>query len=158
MDDGDGAGLERAAEFELTLFGTDEYAAGEAIRLSDFAGDAVVLNFWFPSCPPCVAEMPHFESAYQRFKEDGVRFIGVQLVGLDTVADGQEFVRKMGVNYMLGPDATAVRMGGIVQDYGVAGFPTTVFIDGDGNVRRRWAGAISLEKLVEIVEGDLMGR
>ena len=150
--------MERAPEFELTLFGNDDHAAGEVIRLSDFAGYPVVLNFWFPSCPPCVAEMPDFETAHQKFKGDGARFIGVQLVGLDTIADGQEFVRKLDVNYMLGPDASAERMGGIVQDYGVSGFPTTVFIDGEGNIRRRWAGALNLEKLEEIVESELLGR
>ena len=108
----------------MTLFGNDDYAAGEAIRLSDFAGDPVVLNFWFPSCPPCVAEMPDFRDGLPEVSR-GMEFRfhrGFKLVGLDTVADGQEFVRKMGVNYMLGPDATAVRMGGIVQDYRVTGF------------------------------------
>ena len=157
-DAGGDAEFERAPDFELELFENAENAGGEMVRLSEFEGDPVVLNFWFPSCPPCVAEMPDFETAHQKFKGDGVRFIGVQLVGLDTIADGQEFVRKLGVNYMLGPDASSERMGGIVQDYGVSGFPTTVFIDGAGNIRRQWVGAINLEKLEEIVRDELLGQ
>ena len=149
--DGAGAGLERAPDFELTLFGNDDHEAGETIRLSQFEGQPVVLNFWFPSCPPCVAEMPDFEVAYQQFRGQGVQFIGVQLVGLDTVEDGQQFVRKLGVNYLLGPDKIGDSMGGIVMAYSVSGFPTTVFIDKDQNIKRRWSGAMNLEKLEELI-------
>ena len=111
----------------------------------------MVLNFWFPSCPPCVAEMPDFETAYQEFKGDGVEFIGVQLVGLDSVDDGQEFVNKLGVNYSLGPDKIGDKMGEIVMEYMISGFPTTVLIDRDGNIHRRWSGALDLEKLQELI-------
>ena len=150
-DTGDEASLEKAPDFELVLFGNEDHEAGETVRLSQFAGKPVVLNFWFPSCPPCVAEMPDFEAAYQKFKADGVEFVGVQLVGLDSVEDGQKFVDKLGVNYSLGPDKIGDKMGDIVMEYRISGFPTTVFIDRDGNIHRRWSGALDLEKLEELV-------
>ena len=140
-----------APDFELVLFGNDDHEAGETISLSEFAGKPVVLNFWFPSCPPCVAEMPDFEAAYQEFKEDGVEFIGIQLVGLDSVDDGQEFVNRLGVNYNLGPDKIGDKMGEIVMEYMISGFPTTLLIDRDGNIHRRWSGALDLEKLRELI-------
>ncbi len=140
-----------APEFELALFANDEHAAGEVISLSQFEGQPVVLNFWFPSCPPCVAEMPDFEEAYQRFKPDGVQFIGVQLLGLDTAEDGQKFVERLDVNYALGADERDGVFGDIVKDYRVSGFPTTVFIDRDHNIRRTWVGALNVEKLEELV-------
>jgi len=143
--------LDKAPDFELVLFGNDDHEAGETIKLSELAGKPVVLNFWFPSCPPCVAEMPDFETAYQEFKEDGVEFIGIQLVGLDSVEDGQKFVNKLGVNYLLGPDKVGDKMGEIVMEYMISGFPTTVLIDRDGNIHRRWAGALDLEKLQELI-------
>ena len=143
--------LDKAPDFELVLFGNEDHGAGETIKLSDYAGSPVVLNFWFPSCPPCVAEMPDFETAYQEFKEDGVEFIGVQLVGLDSVDDGQKFVDKIGVNYSLGPDKIGDKMGDIVMEYRISGFPTTVLIDRDGNIHRRWSGALDLEKLQELI-------
>ena len=143
---------EAAADFELVLFENDEHSAGDTISLSQFAGQPVVLNFWFPSCPPCVAEMPDFEQAYQKFKPDGVQFIGVQLLGFDTVEDGQKFVKKLGVNYLLGPDSQGESTGDIVRNYRIAGFPTTVFIDRDHNVVRRWSGALNLEKLEELIQ------
>ena len=71
-----------AADFELTLYANAEHQAGDTITLSQFEGQPVVLNFWFPSCPPCVAEMPDFEKAYQKHKDDGLKMIGIQLLGL----------------------------------------------------------------------------
>ena len=145
---GDG---ETAPDFELTLFANAEHSGGDTARLSDFEGMPVVLNFWFPSCPPCVAEMPDFELAHQRYKSEGVRFIGVQLIGLDTAEDGQAFVERLGVNYMLGPDRSGDTLGGIVKDYAVAGFPTTVFIDRRHRIARQWTGSLDLEKLEEFI-------
>ena len=142
----------QAPDFDMTLYANAEYQAGETVKLSQFEGEPVVLNFWFPSCPPCVAEMPDFEKAYQKYKGDGLRMIGVQLLGLDTAEDGQKFVNELGVNYMLGPDRQGDGSGGILRDYQVQGFPTTVFIDRDRNIVRTWAGALNLEKLEELIQ------
>ena len=140
-----------APDFELTLYANAERQAGEIVSLSQFDGDPVVLNFWFPSCPPCVAEMPDFEVAYQKYKGDGLRMIGVQLLGLDTAEDGQKFVKDLNVNYMLGPDRQGDSSGGILKDYQIQGFPTTIFIDRDQNIVRTWSGALNLEKLEELI-------
>ena len=137
-----------APDFELVLFQTANHDAGDKIRLSQFRGQPVVLNFWYPSCPPCVAEMPELEEAFQKNKSDGVEFVGVQLVGLDTVQDGQEFVDRMGVTYALGPDET----GDIIKDYKLTGFPTTVFIDDKQNIARKWTGILNAEKIEELVQ------
>ena len=147
----DDESTEKAPDFELVLFGNEDHEAGETIRLSQFAGQPVVLNFWFPSCPPCVAEMPDFETAYQEFKGGGVAFIGVQLVGLDSVEDGQKFVNKLGVNYSLGADKIGDKIGGIVMEYKISGFPTTVLINRDGTIHRRWSGALDLDKLQGLI-------
>ena len=137
-----------APDFELTLFGNANHQAGEVIRLSQFQGSPVVVNFWFPSCPPCVAEMPDLDASFQQHRADGVEFIGVQLVGLDTARDGQEFVDELGVSYALGADEDAE----IVRAYKVTGFPTTVFLDADHNVVRKWTGILDADKLEELVQ------
>lgn len=150
-DDG-GSNANRAADFELTLYANAEHEAGDTINLSQFDGEPVVLNFWFPSCPPCVAEMPDFEQAYQKYKGDGLRMIGVQLLGLDTAEDGQKFVHDLNVNYMLGPDRQGDSSGEILKNYQIQGFPTTIFIDKDQNIVRTWSGALNLEKLEELIQ------
>ena len=139
-----------APDFELTLFGTETRQAGETLRMSDLKGNPVVLNFWFPSCPPCVAEMPEFERVYQNHKSDGVEFVGVQLLGIDTAEDGQNFVDEVGVTYALGADEDD-----IITKYKVSGFPMTVFIDKDLNIVRKWQGVLNEEKMEEILSGIL---
>ena len=138
--------VDPAPDFELTLYGTETRQAGETLRLSDLKGKPVVLNFWFPSCPPCVAEMPEFERVFQNHRSYDVEFVGVQLVGIDTAEDGQNFVSEVGVTYALGPDEDD-----IITKYKVNGFPMTVFIDKDQNIVRRWQGVLNEKKMEEIL-------
>lgn len=139
-----------APDFTLTLYGTETRQAGETLRLSELKGKPVVLNFWFPSCPPCVAEMPDIERTFQNHRSYDVEFIGIQLVGIDTAEDGQNFVNDMGVTYALGPDEDD-----IIMKYKVNGFPMTVFIDKEQNIVRKWQGVLNEEKMVEIL-GEIL--
>ena len=140
-----------APDFEITLFQTALHDAGENFRLSDLKGTPVVVNFWFPSCPPCRAEMPDLEAAFQAHRGQGVEFVGVEELILDTVEDGQDFVDEIGVTYALGADVE----GDLIQEYGIIGFPTTVFIDRDQKIVRKWTGILNAEKLGELI-GDLL--
>ena len=136
-----------APDFELVLFGNDNHTKGEVLKLSDLGGRPVVVNFWFPSCPPCRVEMPDFEESFQKHGAD-VEYIGVQQLGLNSAEEGQDFIlNEVPVNYAVGPDA-----GGIIRDYKVIGFPTTVFMDKDHRVVRAWTGALNAEKLEELVQ------
>ena len=140
-----------APDFELTLFENDDHSSGEVLRLSDLVGKPVVLNHWFPSCPPCVAEMPDFEEAYQKYK-DQVVFIGVQNMGVDTEEDGQKFVNDLGVNYAVGPDNNPNNEIEIFIAHKVTGFPTTEFLNREQEVVRKWSGLLDAEKLDELIQ------
>ena len=94
--------------------------------------------------------MPEFERVYQNHKSDGVEFVGVQLLGIDTAEDGQNFVDEVGVTYALGADEDD-----IITKYKVSGFPMTVFIDKDLNIVRKWQGVLNEEKMEEILSGIL---
>ena len=139
---------EAMEDFELVVFGTENYTKGEVIRLSQYLGQPVVVNFWFPSCPPCRAEMPDFEKTFQNHKADGVVFIGVMLLGLDTAADGQAFVDEVGVTYALGPDEGS----DITRGYDITSFPTTFFLDKDHKKVRKWGGSLTGKKMEELVQ------
>ena len=143
------AATDPAPDFSIDIYETDARGEGETLRISNLEGQPVVVNFWYPSCPPCVAEMPDLERVYQNHKADGVEFVGVQLVGLgfDTVDDGKNFIREMGITYPVGADED----GSIIREYGVTSFPTTVFIDGDQSIVRKWSGVLNEEKLEELV-------
>ena len=138
---------ETVPDFELALFGNENHAEGEMVSLSDFRGRPVVLNFWFPSCPPCRAEMPDFEAAFLRHKDSGLQFIGVQQVGLDSAQDGQEFIDELGISYAIGPDTDSA----IFLTYEITSFPTTYFLDREHNVVRKWQGPLNEEKLEEFI-------
>ncbi len=145
------SGGDAAPDFELTLFETANHEAGETLRLSDLRGRPVVVNFWYPLCPPCRAEMPALEQAFQDHRDEGVEFVGVDQLILGTVEDGQDFVDEIGVTYALGADVE----GDLIAEYGIVGFPTTVFIDRDGTIVRKWTGILTAEKIGELI-GDLL--
>ena len=145
-DDSDGA-----PEFQIELFGNANHPTGELISLSQYLGQVVVVNFWFPSCPPCRAEMPDLQESFLNHQADDVEFIGIQLLGLDSADDGQEFIESIGVTYALGPDAD----GTIFQEYEVTNFPTTFFLDRNHNINRKWGGFLTSEILEEQIQKAL---
>lgn len=134
-------------DFEIEAFGNENFSIGQRISLETFKGQPVVLNFWYPSCGPCRLEMPHFEAAFQSH-QDEVAFIAIQQLGLDTAEDGQEFVDELGLSYAVGAD----RSGTIIRELGIISFPTTLFLNKDHEIVRKWAGALNEEKLNELIE------
>ena len=91
--------------------------------------------------------MPHFEAAFQTHKDE-VAFVAIQQLGLDSEEEGQKFVEEFGLTYAVGPDTS----GTVIKDYKVMTFPTTVFLDSDHTVVRKWAGPLNEEKLNELIE------
>ena len=135
-----------APDFKLELFSNANHITGTNLHLSDLRGKPVVINFWYPSCPPCRLEMPDFEASYKLHKDD-VEFIGVMSVHLDTVAEGQEFIDQFGITYAVGPD-----LDDITSEYEIIGFPTTIFLDQDHRVTRQWTGTLNTNKLERLIE------
>ena len=146
-DSSDGGSADVAASFSFEAFGNENFEEGQAISLDTFEGQPIVLNFWYPSCPPCRLEMPHFEAAFQTHKDE-VAFVAIQQLGLDSADEGQKFVEEFGLTYAVGPDTS----GTVIKDYKVMTFPTTVFLDADHTVVRKWAGPLNEEKLNELIE------
>ena len=117
----------------------------------EYEGKPIVVNFWFPSCPPCRAELEHFEEVYQEFGEPSgsdIQFVGVQQLGLDSIEDGADLFAELGVTFPGLPDnASSIQIA-----YSVFSYPTTVFLDRNHNEHRVWQGAIDKENLAEIVQ------
>jgi cytochrome c biogenesis protein CcmG/thiol:disulfide interchange protein DsbE len=129
----------QAPLFTLTLFG------GKTIGLEDFRGKAVLINFWASWCIPCRAEAPALESAWQRYKERGVVFLGVNIQ--DREEDARAFMKEFGITYLNGRDTD----GKIAVDYGVWGIPETFFIDPQGRITYKHAGEVK----APIIQGKL---
>lgn len=106
----------------------------ETIRLSQFAGHAVVINFWASWCTECRIEHPDLVAAWRRYGDRGVVFLGI--VYQDTVPNARAFVREMGGGWpsLLDPG------GRTALQFGVYGVPETFFIAPDGTVAHRQVG------------------
>ena len=121
----------KAASFTLTLFD------GKTIRLEDFRGKAVLINFWASWCVPCRAEARVLESAWQKYKERGVVFLGINIQ--DREEDARAFMKEFGITYLNGRDES----GKIAIDYGVWGIPETFFSDPQGRITYKHAGELT---------------
>ena len=139
---------EPAPELDVVLFGNANNTAGEAVKLSDFEGQPTVVNFWYPSCGPCRVEMPDFQEASQKHKDDDFKLLAVQVPGFDSAEDGQEFVDELGLTFSVGYTENPQ----VVADYKLIGWPSTVFLNGNHEIVRTWSGALDAAKLEELIQ------
>ena len=123
---------------------------GQSMSQEDFAGQAVVLNFWASWCIPCREEMPAFQSLYVRYREQGVAVVGIAVEDDPVLA--RKFVGDLGITYPTGSDFRNQTF----QRFQVIGLPTTLFIGRDGKIARRWDGALNEQQLEAIVR-ELVG-
>ncbi len=116
---------------------------GKEVKLSDFIGRPVVINFWASWCPPCKVEMPEFEQVYQELGGE-VAFLMIDLV------DGQRETKEKGAEYVQGQGFTFpvyFDFGEAATAYGVRSIPTTYFIDARGYLIAGAQTAIDAETL-----------
>ena len=121
-------------------------ADGNEVKLSDFAGKPVVLNFWATWCGPCKSEMPDFEKIFGEYGGQ-VQFMMINLTdgSRETVAGAQEYITQQGYTFPVYFDQQ--REAAIT--YGISAVPTTYFIDAEGNLVAGARGALSYEGLLD---------
>jgi len=119
--------------------------AGAKIRISDYRGRVVLLNFWATECGGCVLEIPSFIELEKAYKDKGFTAIGVSMdVSYESLKDANEawgrvrpFMAKHGVNYTIamGDDA-------ISKAYSLDAFPATYLIDKSGRIAVAYVGVL----------------
>lgn len=119
---------------------------GNEVRLSDYAGMPVVLNFWATWCGPCKSELPAFENMYAEYGDD-VAFLMINLTdgARDTIDGATSFVEENGYTFPVLFDTTLLA----AQTYGAYSIPLTVFVFPDGTLAGGYQGAIP-EELLEV--------
>ena len=119
----------------------------ETVTLSELlkTKKAVLLNFWYTDCSWCVTEFPLMQDAYEKYKDD------LAIVALDPYVEDTEsmiksFQSQMQLTFNVAPETL-----GLNSAFGVTGYPTSVMIDRYGVVTMIEAGAITSERVFDVV-------
>jgi len=137
-----------APDFEL------QTVEGKTVRLSDYRGKAVVLNFWATWCGPCRKEIPDFIKMTK--EKDPKKFVILGVTLQSGSADKiKAFADKMGMNYpvLTGENGTMMHLAKLYG--GVRAIPTTFLIDPDGKVQKKYVGPQTAESLWSDIQGVL---
>lgn len=126
-----------APQFELETVG------GQTIKLSDFKGEFVVLNFWATWCVPCSKEMPEFQKAHQTFADKNIKIIGVNFG--EPKKRVYKFTQDNNLSFLVLLDG----FGNTAEKYKVRSLPVTYFISPDGIIREKIIGGGLTKEIIE---------
>jgi peroxiredoxin len=123
---------------------------GKTLKLSDYHGKAVLLNFWATWCEPCKIEMPWFVDLQKKYGPQGLQVLGVAMDDAPT-KDIADFSQKMGVNYpvLIGKEEVGTQYGGVQF------LPSTFYINRDGKIIDRVFGLVSRSEIEANVQKAL---
>ena len=104
-------------------------STGENLRLSEYRGDVVMINFWATWCGPCRQEMPLLDELYTRYERVGFNLLGVNID--DDSRRAMRMIDELGVNFPVLFDSRKE----VSRLYEVEAMPVTILVDREGNVR-----------------------
>lgn len=131
---------QQAPEFELKMLN------GQTVKLSDYRGKTIMLNFWATWCPPCREEMPHMQQFYSEYEKDGVVILGVNATSTEiSVPVVDSWLKEWGITFPVVLD----EQGEVINRYRVNSYPATFVIDRDGVIRHKHPGPMNMQMLKE---------
>jgi peroxiredoxin len=104
-------------------------STGENLRLSEYRGDVVMINFWATWCGPCRQEMPLLDELYTRYQRVGFNLLGINID--DDSRRAMQMIDELGVSFPVLFDARKE----VSELYEVEAMPVTVLVDREGTVR-----------------------
>ncbi len=117
---------------------------GETISLSDFRGQAVLVNLWATWCPPCRAEMPAIQKLYDEYKDQGLVVLGVNMTYQDNAQAVVPFAQENGLTFPILIETT----GEVAGKYELRSLPSSFFIDRQGIIQEVVIGGPMSEALL----------
>lgn len=124
---------------------------GEEVRLDDYRGKVVLLNFWGTWCEPCRKELPALQASYEQLREQGFVVVGVNLTDGEytrgnTAADIRSFLDTYGVTYPIAMDVE----GEVARSYRLFPLPTSYFVDPAGQIRYIKVGELTADEVTAL--------
>jgi peroxiredoxin len=116
---------------------------GKEVKLSDFKGRKVMINFWATWCPPCKAEMPAMQQLYNQAKG----YIDILAINIDPHNDVAGFVRENQLTFPILLDET----GKVNEEYSIISIPTTLLVNEEGIIVKKHIGAMTFEQMEEFM-------
>jgi cytochrome c biogenesis protein CcmG/thiol:disulfide interchange protein DsbE len=139
--------VKTTAHLDFTLKDID----GASVKLTDYKGKVVLLNFWATWCGPCKLEIPEFVEAYERYRDKGFVILGVLSEDDPAPAELRSFVAKFKMNYPIFREH---------QEFAAANgelwaLPTSFLIDRQGSICTKHTGAMTRDMLEQEIKGLL---
>ena len=124
---------------------------GTSVKLTDYKGKVVLLNFWATWCGPCKLEIPEFVEAYERYRDKGFVILGVLSEDDPAPAELRSFMAKFKMNYPVFREHQE-----LAEANGeLWALPTSILIDRHGSICTKHTGAMSKEMLEQEIKGLL---
>jgi peroxiredoxin len=123
-------------------------ANGTMHSLSEYRGQPVWLNFWGSWCPPCKAEMPDLVNAYNQVKSEGVVMLAISMN--EDIGDAVKFAAINGAQFTVFSDQFHDYTG--PAGYGIANYPTHIFIDRNGVIQRIVLAPLSYDQAIQYAD------
>ena len=131
--------------YSINLYNNNRRFDNDILEISSLKGRPIIINFWAAMCPPCRAEMPELQNFYNLY-QGKVTIVGIDVgkqTGLGTTEEAIKLMETLNIDYPTGslndPDS--------LKTFNVSTMPTTIFMDSNGDIFRRWTGAITFETL-----------
>lgn len=126
---------------------------GEEVSISEYRGKKVIVNFWASWCPPCIREMPEFQSLHNELDEEETILLAINLT------DGQRETKTLADNFLaennLNLNVLYDTVGNAFYEFGVTSIPQTFFLDEEGTVQYSILGMtdkVTLDAVLERME------
>lgn len=142
---------ERGAAVEFTGTAVD----GSTVTSTDYAGDVLVLNFWYAGCGPCRAEAPTLESTFQEVEPAGAQFLGVNIY--DGPETATAFEEKYGISYpsLLAKEDADLKLA-FASWTPLQSVPITLVLDAQGRVAARFIGQVESGSILKTIVNDVL--
>lgn len=128
---------------------------GEEVTSADYAGEVLVVNFWYAACGPCRAEAADLEEAHTSFAGDDVAFLGINTI--DSAEAAAAFAETYGITYpsAIASETPAIKLA-FAEKTPIQATPTTLVLDAEGRVAARIIGQLPDPSVLKTLVRDTL--